>query len=108
MDDLRNEIYQKFHGFLPVKRPGAQKGESTFYYIDPRYDENDKRSQIDVSNKDEPNPLINDILADELKNNPQDFYIWRTEGDDKVRDSHAERDGKIFNWYVPPEGGHPG
>ena len=35
-------------------------------------------------------------------------YIWRTQGDSKVRDAHAERDGKVFSWDDPPEGGHPG
>jgi hypothetical protein len=35
-------------------------------------------------------------------------YIWRTQGDSKVRSSHAERDGKTFSWDEPPEGGHPG
>ncbi|MDP4796224.1 MAG: phage minor head protein [Rhodospirillales bacterium] len=35
-------------------------------------------------------------------------YIWRTRGDGKVRSKHAERDGKVFDWDNPPEGGHPG
>ena len=35
-------------------------------------------------------------------------YIWRTEGDGKVRESHADRDGEVFSWKYPPEGGHPG
>ncbi len=35
-------------------------------------------------------------------------YIWRTRGDNKVRSEHAERDGKVFSWGYPPEGGHPG
>lgn len=35
-------------------------------------------------------------------------YIWRTRGDGKVRSEHAERDGKVFDWNDPPEGGHPG
>ncbi|MBD3661803.1 MAG: minor capsid protein, partial [Arenibacter algicola] len=35
-------------------------------------------------------------------------YIWRTRGDGKVRSSHADRDGKVFSWDDPPEGGHPG
>ena len=43
-----------------------------------------------------------------MKKNPEDYYIWRTKKDDKVRGKHAEREGKIFNWHVPPEGGHPG
>lgn len=35
-------------------------------------------------------------------------YIWRTRGDSKVRSAHAERDGMVFDWDNPPEGGHPG
>lgn len=35
-------------------------------------------------------------------------YIWRTEGDGKVRPSHAERDGKVFSWDNQPADGHPG
>jgi murein DD-endopeptidase MepM/ murein hydrolase activator NlpD len=36
------------------------------------------------------------------------FYIWRTEDDEKVRAAHAERDDLIFRWDDPPKGGHPG
>lgn len=36
-------------------------------------------------------------------------YEWQTSGDERVRDSHAEHDGKIFRWDDPPEDtGHPG
>lgn len=35
-------------------------------------------------------------------------YIWHTQGDGKVRDSHAENDGKTFSWDSPPDTGHPG
>ncbi len=35
-------------------------------------------------------------------------YIWRTRGDSKVRSEHAARDGQVFSWDDPPEGGHPG
>lgn len=45
------------------------------------------------------------------RNNEDDaseFYIWRTQRDSKARSSHAEREGKIFRWDDPPEGGHPG
>ncbi|MCW8915521.1 MAG: phage minor head protein [Magnetovibrio sp.] len=41
-------------------------------------------------------------------NNMKGSYIWHTQGDGKVRESHAERDGKKFSWDNPPEGGHPG
>ena len=35
-------------------------------------------------------------------------YIWRTQGDGKVRASHRANDGKIFSWDDPPPTGHPG
>ena len=35
-------------------------------------------------------------------------YIWCTSGDNAVREEHADRDGRIFSWDDPPEGGHPG
>lgn len=35
-------------------------------------------------------------------------YIWRTRNDRKVRSTHADREGQIFAWANPPQGGHPG
>jgi len=36
-------------------------------------------------------------------------YIWRTSQDERVRDSHREKEGKIFSWDDPPaDTGHPG
>ena len=61
-----------------------------------------------MESENSPNPRLNDILADDMQKNPEDYYIWRTKKDDKVRSKHAEREGEIFNWHVPPEGGHPG
>lgn len=36
------------------------------------------------------------------------YYIWRTAGDNKVRSEHVAREGLVFSWNDPPEGGHPG
>ena len=35
-------------------------------------------------------------------------YIWSTSGDERVRDSHAENDGKVFSYDNPPPTGNPG
>lgn len=36
-------------------------------------------------------------------------YIWSTSLDERVRDSHAEKEGEIFSWDDPPaDTGHPG
>jgi len=37
-----------------------------------------------------------------------DRYVWRTSLDEAVRPAHAAREGKIFYWNNPPEGGHVG
>ena len=109
MKNLRNEIYQEMHGFKVLKRDYTPKGKSKWYYIDPRYDnDNDQRREIEVSDENMPNPRLNAILADDIRENPQNYYIWRTCKDDKVRGKHAEREGKVFNKHIPPVGGNPG
>ncbi len=36
-------------------------------------------------------------------------YFWRTAGDERVRDSHASKEGERFAWDSPPsDTGHPG
>lgn len=36
-------------------------------------------------------------------------YVWRTAGDERVRQTHKDNNGKIFRWDKPPkETGHPG
>jgi SPP1 gp7 family putative phage head morphogenesis protein len=35
-------------------------------------------------------------------------YEWKTAGDERVRDEHADNDGEIFSWDDPPSTGHPG
>jgi len=35
-------------------------------------------------------------------------YVWRTRLDDRVRNLHRVREGKVFRWDKPPIDGHPG
>lgn len=36
-------------------------------------------------------------------------YIWRTAGDERVRESHRSKNGRVFRWDSPPKDtGHPG
>lgn len=110
---LREELELKMRGKMPLERLNPQKGESRWYYIDPRGRDDDfvsdtKVRTIDVDCPDTPNPYLQEIMLEEAKDNPQNYYIWRTEGDDLVREEHAQRDGEIFAWDEPPSGGHPG
>ena len=108
MKKVRDDIYQVMQGFKPLKRGERRKGQSEWYYLDPRYKDDDAQKEIDVLDGEAPNPRLGRILSDDMQKNPDDYYIWRTKGDDKVRDRHKERDGKVFNWHIPPTGGHPG
>lgn len=49
--------------------------------------------------------LINQLRQEDLG---IEQYIWRSQDDAKVRDSHAAYDDRVFRWHNPPEGGHPG
>jgi SPP1 gp7 family putative phage head morphogenesis protein len=49
--------------------------------------------------------LINQLRQQDLG---IERYIWRSQDDAKVRDSHAEHDDQVFRWDEPPAGGHPG
>ena len=109
MNKLGDDLYQRLHGFKSVKRSHKKQGQSDWYYLNPRYDtDDDPREEIDVPSENSFNPKLSSILTDDMNENPEDYYIWRTEKDDRVRGKHAEREGKIFNWHIPPEGGHPG
>lgn len=35
-------------------------------------------------------------------------YTWRTSLDERVRKSHADREGEVYSWNNPPDDGHPG
>ena len=106
----RREMELQMDGRLPLERQHPKKGESQWYYVDPRgRSENftllSEAKTIDVPTKDTPNPYLQDIMREEADKNPENYYIWRTVGDDRVRSSHEERDGEIFAWDEPPAGG---
>ena len=109
MQRKNEDTYKIFHGMKPVKRQARRDNQSGWYYLDPRGAENfSDMKEIGVESENSPNPKIKAILDDDMHKNPDDYYVWRTKKDDKVRDSHREREGKVFNRHVPPEGGHPG
>ena len=54
---------------------------------------------------DDTEQALNKVIKDQ---DPQAQYIWHTRQDDKVRSSHAAREGQVFAWGSPPDDGHPG
>lgn len=49
--------------------------------------------------------LINQLRQEDLG---IEQYIWRSQDDAKVRNTHAAYDDRVFRWDNPPAGGHPG
>ncbi len=65
------------------------------------------------------NPAYNKAFVDYLRHGkaitkkyymPEvpECYVWRTQGDSKVRTAHQENNGKVFTRNNPPATGHPG
>jgi SPP1 gp7 family putative phage head morphogenesis protein len=52
--------------------------------------------------------LHSKITQERLKDIGVKKYKWRTVNDNRVRDHHRDREGKVFSWENPPYDGHPG
>lgn len=52
--------------------------------------------------------LYREAKADRNLVGEGEYYIWHTQGDERVRGAHAANDGKIFSRENPPETGNPG
>jgi len=53
---------------------------------------------------------LNSALSQQRQQNlGVEEYIWRTAGDERVRENHRSKNGKTFRWDDPPKDtGHPG
>jgi len=70
-----------------------------------RYNKN--RSKVIA--RDQMNKLNGKLTQERQTNAGLNQYIWVTVGDDRVRPSHAAKNGKKFSWDKPPKDtGHPG
>jgi SPP1 gp7 family putative phage head morphogenesis protein len=59
--------------------------------------------------RDQSSKLNSALTQQRSKNLGVEEYIWRTSGDERVRDDHRSKNGKIFRWDDPPKDtGHPG
>lgn len=59
--------------------------------------------------RDQSSKLNSALTQQRSQNLGVEEYIWRTAGDERVRDSHRSKNGKVFRWDDPPKDtGHPG
>lgn len=76
-------------------------------YIDPL--NGTIRSRAKLIARDQTNKLNSQLTQMRQSELGVRRYVWRTALDERVRDSHREKEGKIYSWDDPPEDtGHPG
>lgn len=93
LDDMNNIILE-----------GYVKGKSTRNIqkdIQDRYNVN--RGKARMLARDQVSSLNAQITQKQQKDAGCDRYRWSTSKDSRVRDCHAELDGKIISWDDPPE-----
>lgn len=66
------------------------------------------RSRARLIARDQVATLNHDITRQRQTALGLDKYRWTTSLDERVRDEHEKRHGKVFHWDDPPEDGHPG
>jgi SPP1 gp7 family putative phage head morphogenesis protein len=74
-----------------------------------RTDVSDSRAKLIA--RDQVAKLNGSLTQERQQDIGVDSYVWRTVGDERVRDTHAEVDGETFSWDSPPsetDGNHPG
>lgn len=99
LDEVSNIVYQGFQNGL--------RWESISDQILERY--NVSESRADLIARDQVNKLNASLTETRQTELGVTRYIWRTMGDDRVRETHRENNGKIFSWDEPPaDTGHPG
>jgi SPP1 gp7 family putative phage head morphogenesis protein len=88
---------------------GFQTGESTKSIrdkIEARYQVSKSRAQLIA--RDQISKLNGELTQLRQTELGIKKYRWITAGDERVRDEHRQRDGKVFSWDDPPHDGHPG
>lgn len=66
------------------------------------------RSRAKLIARDQIGKLNGDISAHRQVDAGVLRYRWSTSKDERVRESHRDREGMVFGWDDPPPDGHPG
>lgn len=92
-----------------IVRQGWQEGVSTKEItkdLNKKFNLSNKRAQRIA--RDQMGKLNGQVTEYRQRDAGIEEYEWLTCRDSRVRDSHIEREGKIYRWDNPPCDGHPG
>ncbi len=89
MSELRQLLEDLFNGRKPIKRQHPEPGQSQWYYMMPKSDEDceDEYDIIDVPSETTPNPRL------------QQSLLSQTRTPTPVLTSHLEFNGQELAWY---------
>jgi len=97
VSDLRTSILERTQGL---------RVEQIRSLIQERFSVSESRA--DLIARDQTLKLNAQMTRENYKRANVDRYVWTTTRDERVRDEHAELDGKVFSFDDPPEPGNPG
>jgi len=95
---IANSVYQGYRNRTPAREIAKQISEATNL--------GRKRSLRIAS--DQVSKATSQLTRERSQEAGIEGYAWVSSGKVHFRQSHKDRDGKIFRWDEPPEDGHPG
>tara|TARA_R110000851_G_scaffold96792_2_gene209925 strand:+ start:12765 stop:13502 length:738 start_codon:yes stop_codon:yes gene_type:complete len=101
------EYFKKIEGIVYGGTVQGSKAGSMISQIMSTNKSTFKRAKLIA--RDQSSKLNSAITQQRSQNLGVEEYIWRTAGDERVRESHRSKNGKVFRWDDPPKDtGHPG
>jgi len=74
--------------------------------IQERYDVAESRAELIA--RDQVSKFQGDLNRVRQRDLGIEKFVWRSMGDERVRDEHVDRNGQTYEWDKPPEGETPG
>lgn len=105
-NDYFDKVRRKVRASVTSGRPAEQLAKEIVGFVNLEGDKAMNRARLIA--RDQTFKFYGNLSQIRQTNLGLTKYIWRTKKDDRVRPEHREREGDIFSWDDPPEGGHPG
>lgn len=104
---IPEEYFKKIENIVFTGTTQGRNAKSMIKEIQKLNNSTTKRAKLIA--RDQSSKLNSALNQQRQQNLGVEEYIWRTAGDERVRDSHASKNGKIYRWDSPPaDTGHPG
>lgn len=104
---IPDEYFKKIETIVFTNTTQGSKAGSMIKQIQKTGKSTAKRAKLIA--RDQTSKLNSALNQQRQQNLGVEEYVWRTSGDERVRDNHRSKNGKTFRWDKPPKDtGHPG